>query len=161
MFEIKRTLTPSKKKQYADQFAVHGVYLSLDDNPRSPAWRLINTAKTWGTSTTFDVDLDRLLAQLDAGRTFPQLDLTFHAAPVVKSTGNPGNLTGGPFCMMCGEPGGLPSPNMAGAAKLLGIRLFFEQGDARLGPARLHPGHCRKRLRKLLDTAKASSGKGT
>ncbi len=153
-FEIKRTLDPTKKKAYAARFADHGVYLSLDENMRAPSWRLMNTAKTWSTSTAFDVDLERLLRQLDEGRTFPQLDLTFHATPVVKSTASFDPQTGGPFCVMCGEPGGLPSPNMTGAAKLLGLRLFFEPSDARLGAARLHPGRCRKRLRQLLDTAK-------
>lgn len=152
-FEIKRTLDPTKQRTYVERFATHGVQLTLDDNPRSPSWQLMNTAKTWGTSTAFDVDLDRLLVQLDAGRTFAQLDLTFQATPVVKSTNR--SLTGGPWCVMCGEPGGLPSPNMVGAAKLLGVRLHFEAADARTGAARLHPGRCRKRLKQLLETAKA------
>lgn len=157
VYEAKRTVDPAKHLLYKNAFVKYGLQLTLHENTmtRLTHWRLTNANEGFSLTTGFDVDLDRVLAQLEKGTPLLQLDLSFHAAPsVAKSTSySTDPLTGGPFCVMCGEPGGLPSPNMVGGAKLLGLRLHFPEGDARLSPARLHPGHCRKRLRKLLDTA--------
>ena len=158
--EVKKlAVDVSRKDEYQRLFDEHGIRVSITGHSRSPSWHLMNTAKTWGLTTSFDVDLDRVLKQLAEGRTLAQVDLTFHSNGfVARTTAKDVTMTGGPFCVMCGEPGGLPSPNMVGGAKILGLRLFFEAGDARLGPARLHPGRCRKRLRQLLDHSKAQKG---
>lgn len=156
MYEVKQTMNPERLAHYAPKFAHHGLALRV----RGTEWHvsLIKSPDDAPITTAFDVDLERLLTQLERGCQFTQLDLTFHAtsSTVVRSTAG-GNLTGGPWCVMCGEPGGLPSPNMVGGAKLLGLRLFFEPTDARINAARLHPGRCRKRLRQLLDTAAEQS----
>lgn len=150
-YEVRKTMNPERLGHYAPQFASRGLALRVAGSE----WRMfpIKDPDSWFLTTAFDLDLDRVLRQLDEGRTFREVDLTFHAAPVVKTTTNFDPITGGPFCVMCGEPATLFCPNLVKRAELLDVRLFFPVGDARLRPARLHPGRCRKRLGQLLQAA--------
>jgi hypothetical protein len=145
----------AKLPMFKARFRAHGLTLVLHEhsNTRMSFWHIHNADNSWSLTTGFDIDLERALTQLADGRPLQQVDISFHAAPVARTTGSPATLTGGPFCAMCGEPATLPCPNMVGRAKLLGIRLFFPADDARLGAARLHPGRCRKRLNDLIHAA--------
>lgn len=158
----------ANKKAFAARCKKLGIQIELknEHNMRIAAWRLVDPATGYATVCGFDVDVLAIFKRMeDENQALMGANLALHAPRpqlVVASTAKNVTLTGGPFCVMCGEPGGLPSPNMAGTAKLLGVRLHFPEGDARLGAARLHPGRCRKRLRQLLDGAKqAASGKAT
>lgn len=163
MKHVKHTVPPldvARKKEFVDwckRLGVVQIELRGEHNPRIASWCLRDTQTGYSYTTGFDVDVVAVLTRMEQESQMLMGAVNWLHAPrhasVVKSTGpNAGTLTGGPWCVMCGEPGGLPSPNMVGAAKLLNLRLHFEAGDVRLSAARLHPGHCRKRLRKLLDT---------
>lgn len=151
-------------KLFIEQARKHNVTVELKNthNMRIAYWQLVDKAADYRVAMGFDVDVRALLTRMETENLPLQgafLTL-FQPSPqprIVSTTKN-ATLTGGPFCVMCGEPGGLFSPNMVGGAKLLGVRLFFEPTDARLSPALLHPGRCRRRLKQLLDAAKQQKG---
>lgn len=153
----------ANKKEFTARCKKLGIEIALknEHNMRIASWRLVDPSTSYAFVCGFDTDVVSILTRMEAENQALQgaaLALfTPRPQPVVVSTTKGATLTGGPWCVMCGEPGGLPSPNMVGAAGLLKLRLHFPEGDARLKAARLHPGRCRKRLRQLLDTAKGKA----
>lgn len=158
----------ANKKAFAARCKKLGIEIALknEHNLRIASWRLVDPSTSYAFVCGFDTDVVSILTRMEQeSQALQGAALALfspRAQPTVATTAKGATLTGGPWCVMCGEPGGLPSPNMVRGAGVLKLRLFFEPGDARLGAARLHPGRCRKRLRQLLDAAKqAASGKAT
>lgn len=147
------TLDPSKKLDYTERFRPHGLTLRLHESSlaRLCYWRLELPDGSWSVTTGFDVDLDRALAQLEAGCAPHRIDLTFHAAPEPARA----NHYGAHFCVMCGESGGLPCPKMVDLGVRAKIAFAFPVNDARFVPKHVHPGRCRARLKQLGEAFKA------
>lgn len=158
----KRSSAPAidivNKKPYAARCKKLSIEIELknEHNLRIAHWRLVDPSTSYAITLGFDTDVAAVLARMEhenqALRGAASALFETRALTTVRAS-NPGALTGGPFCVMCGEPATLFCPNMTKKAQLLGIRLHFPDGDARLGPARLHPGRCRKRLNDLIHAA--------
>lgn len=133
--------------------AHHGVSIELNGagNARNFSWMLTHRKTNTSLGCSFDADIERVLTRLAAGESFPQIAAMTFAASTVAHHFDP--LTGGPFCVVCAMPGGLPCPAMVRQAQTTGIKLAYPEGDARLVPNHVHPGKCRANLRKWLDTA--------
>jgi hypothetical protein len=139
--------------QYKARAKLLGLTIELTNkhNPRTIGWRLLDPNTDSVLATAFDVDIERTFAQMEERKiTLEFVDL-LHASPVAPIRSAPNNLTGGPFCVICDTPGGLPCPSMVKTALKIGIKLAYPPGDARLVPNHVHPGRCRKRLRQWID----------
>lgn len=143
-------------KPFAARCKKHGIAIELKNvhNLRIAFWRLVDNATEYTTTCGFDSDVLGILARIE------ERGLTLQAAcvdllkprdpgPVRSSSG--GNLTGGPFCVVCDTAGGLPCPAMVANALKLGIKLAYPPGDARLAANHVHPGRCRKRLKAWIE----------
>jgi hypothetical protein len=155
-----RVSTPPINADSLKPFAVRckklGIMIELKNthNLRIAFWRLVDPSTFYTFTAGFDADVAAVLARMEhEGR-----DLRGAAADLFAPRGSgpvrsssQGNLTGGPFCVVCDVAGGLPCPSMVKTALSMGIKLAYPPGDARLVPNHVHPGRCRKRLRQLLD----------
>lgn len=149
----------NNKKQLAARLKQHGVEIELknEHNMRIAFWQLVDKATGYTTTMGFDSDVLFVLDRLEQkGLTLkPGLQAVCSerfapaAGPVRSSSA--GNLTGGPFCVVCDTAGGLPCPAMVRNALKLGIKLAYPPGDARLVPNHVHPGRCRKRLKAWIE----------
>lgn len=153
-----KTLTARCKK--------FGLTLQLknEHNMRIAFWRLVDPATEYSSSLGFDTDVLGVLARMEERGLALQAAVADLLRPrdlgPVRSSGAPGNLTGGPFCVVCDCAGGLPCPTMVRDALRLGIKLAYPPGDARLVPNHVHPGHCRKRLKAwIAGGQQAATGK--
>lgn len=140
-------------RPFTVSFKKHGVKVELKNthNMRIAFWQLVDDTTGHSRSLGFDTDLLGVLQRME------ERGLGFEAAVLdllkprdvgpIRSSSAPGNLTGGPFCVVCDCAGGLRCPAMVRDALRLGIKLAYPPGDARLEPCHVHPGHCRKRLK--------------
>lgn len=156
------------KRVFAARCKAHGVTIDLknEHNTRIAFWRLTDKATGFEYSAGFDADVLALLKRMEErGLSLQGAAADLHAPRdlgPVRSSSAPGNLTGGPFCVVCDCAGGLPCPAMVRDALRLGIKLAYPPGDARLVPNHVHPGRCRKRLKAwILGGQQAASGKTT
>jgi hypothetical protein len=142
--------------EFRARFKSHALSVDFvrSSNIRLCAWRVLSADCSIVRTYGFDSDLDSILKQLDAGIPFESATTIPNngaaSGPVKSSTGN---LTGGPFCVVCDVAGGLPCPSMVRQALDCGIKLAYPPGDARLVPNHVHPGRCRKRLKQWLVAA--------
>lgn len=149
------------KRIFTARLKPHGIEIDLknEHNVRIAFWRLVDKATGYAYSAGFDVDVLGLLKRIEErGLTLQAAAADLHAPRdlgPVRSSSAPGNLTGGPFCVICDCAGGLPCPAMVRDALGLGIKLAYPPGDARLKPCHVHPGHCRKRLKTWIEAGKA------
>lgn len=149
------------KRIFAARCKAHGIGIELknEHNMRIAFWRLVDNATDYAYSAGFDADVLALLHRIEErGLSLQAAAADLHAPRdlgPVRSSRSPGNLTGGPFCVVCDCAGGLPCPAMVRDALGLGIKLAYPPGDARLVPNHVHPGHCRKRLKAWIEGGKA------
>lgn len=138
-----------------------GIQIELKNghNMRIASWRLVDKATGYTFTAGFDVDVRSVLANMESDCATLLGAVSTLFAPrnpgPIRSSNSPGNLTGGPFCVVCDCAGGLPCPTMVRDALGLGIKLAYPPGDARLIPNHVHPGHCRKRLKTWIEAGKA------
>lgn len=158
------TIDGTRKFEFVDRLKPYRIAILFHDSSsaRLRYWRLIAEAADdgWMLTTGFDLDVEKVIKQLDAGIPLRDVTVLFHNGPrprtVDQSTrASPDSLTGGPWCVVCGQSGGLPCPNLVGAALDVDVRLFFLPGDARLAVAHVHPGHCRQKIKALTQIAKS------
>lgn len=140
------------------------IDLKNEHNMRIAFWRLVDNATGFSYSAGFDADVLALLKRIEErGLTLQGAAADLHAPRdlgPIRSSSAPGNLTGGPFCVVCDCAGGLPCPAMVRDALRLGIKLAYPPGDARLVPNHVHPGRCRKRLKAWIEGGvQAETGK--
>lgn len=150
------TINANRKKEFERAFAKHGCTATLFEltNKRMSYWRVEDNKSGAQLSSGFDIDLDRALRDLGRGLRLEFIDLlTVEGQALTKSDASG---AGGPFCVVCDTAGGLPCPTMVTQALKFGIKLAFPANDVRIGPAHVHPGRCRKRLRQWLDAATQS-----
>lgn len=158
-FEVTSTLDIHKEKGYRVALAAHGVTLKLFQltNRKYNYWRMEDDPSGAVITTGFDVDIDRALEQLNRGIRLEFVDLySCMPSPEAQKANTSAGGGTGPFCVVCDTLGGLPCPNMVIDARRLNVRLAFAYDDPRIGPAYVHPGRCRKRLRQWIDTAQKS-----
>ncbi len=142
-----------------------GIAIELKNthNMRIAFWQLVDKATGYTTTCGFDTDVRGILTRIEERGLSLQAACTDLLAPrdpgPVRSS-SAGNLTGGPFCVVCDTAGGLPCPAMVRDALKLGIKLAYPPGDARLVPNHVHPGRCRKRLKAwIAGGTQAATGK--
>lgn len=149
-------IDPLREREFRDIGKSFGLTVQLKNshNLRFAYWRIEDPAPEGrGLVTGFDSDVERLFGSLKLGKGWPTLSALRPPNVLQRSSTAPNNLTGGPFCVVCDTPGGLPCPSMVKTALGAGIKLAYPEGDVRLAPCHVHPGRCRKRLRHLLDVA--------
>lgn len=150
------TVNGERVREFERAFEKYGCTVTLFEltNKRMSYWRVEDTTSGAQICTGFDVDLERALRDLKRGLRLEFIDLlTVEGAQLKKSDASG---AGGPFCVICDSAGGLPCPKMVTRAKQLNIKLAFPYTDVRIGPAHVHPGRCRTRLRQWIDTAEKS-----
>lgn len=133
-----------------------GIAIELKNthNMRIAFWRLVDNATGYTTTCGFDSDVLGILQRVEERGLSLQaacVDLLAPRDPGPVRSSSAGNLTGGPFCVVCDTAGGLPCPAMVRNALKLGIKLAYPPGDARLVPNHVHPGRCRKRLKAWIE----------
>jgi hypothetical protein len=152
-------LDPGRKKEFEAAFQKHGCVLTLFllTNQRYNYWHIRDPESGATMSTGFDVDIPRILSFLDRGIKLEYVDITRYATAARVSVAN--SNAGGPFCVVCEGAGGLPCPNLVTTAKKLNIRLAVPYDDVRIGPAHIHPGGCRKRIKQLIESGQKLEGR--
>lgn len=146
------TAHQEREREFATALKKHGCTIRFFNvaGGRMSYWRVEDERDGAVMSTGFDIDVERALVQLEAGVRLEFVDLFTAGPPQALKKSDPSGV-GGPFCVVCDTAGGLPCPSMVRDALRYGVRLAFPEGDKRLGPAHVHPGRCRKRLRGWLD----------
>lgn len=126
---------------------------------RHAYWRIADNETHAVVTTGFDVDVEAAFKQCEMGIRLGFVSL-YSQSTASRPDGTGRSPTGGPSCVVCDAPGGLPCPAMVKQALASGIKLAYPPGDARLVPNHVHPGRCRKRLRQWLTGAvQLSTGK--
>lgn len=164
------TVNVSNKKDFQKRFRVYKLDVELHQSSlsRLTYWRVFDPATGTVRTCGFDVDMERLLAQLEAGKSFERIDL-YKGTRFVSSSPS---STSGPvgtrlsderlvrcaaLCVICGEPGGLPCPAMVKEALTTRFVLAVPLDSPAVAVHKhVHPGRCRKRLRAHLDAARAA-----
>lgn len=131
-------LDEAREKEFVARFKKHKCACTLVRTSYWNYWRVIGPDNEIHRATSFDLDLEALLTRLDRGENFEQIDLTRHHLVSSKVTHS------GVVCVVCGQPGGIPCPNMVSRATANDIKLQATGTN-------VHPGHCRKKLRELLN----------
>lgn len=150
----------ARERDFKDRCKRLGITVALHNkhNLRIAYWRLFDPKTDAQLTTGFDATVERTLDQMEkCGIPLDAVEL--FAGSTKPSRSHPGNLTGGPFCVVCDIPGGLPCPAMVKQALAKDIKLAYPPGDARLVPNHVHPGRCRKRLRQWLDASQQGAVK--
>ena len=157
----------NNKKAFTARFKKLGLAIELknEHNMRIAFWRLVDKATESTYTAGFDSDVRAVLDRMEERGLSLQaacVDLLAPRDPGPVRSSSGGNLTGGPFCVVCDTAGGLPCPAMVRDALRLGIKLAYPPGDARLVPNHVHPGRCRKRLKAwIVGGSQAATGKTT
>lgn len=160
------TLNPERLKEFVAAFKQYACTAQLFQLTiqRYNYWKVEDPLSGATLTTGFDCDMDRALAQLASGLKLEFVDvLQVHPERQSRSPGRSGpsstsnSNAGGPFCVVCDVAGGLPCPNLVTAARRLDIKLAFPYTDVRIGPAHVHPGRCRKRIKQWIESTEASN----